>query len=130
MNRTRAAVILLLIATLMVSLPVFLTVPVRPDAKDYILIVLGWFTAKGSDAIAYLLNSTDNSARRSETMAKATDVLLDSVRGTGAPVGLGGAPPPPGAATVQVTPPATVEVQAGPAAAPRDPDEELFTPKP
>jgi hypothetical protein len=74
-TRTRSIVIFLLIATLMASLPLFLFHRVPAEAKDYVLIVLGWFTAKGSDAIAYLINSTQDSGEKNQTIHRATEAL-------------------------------------------------------
>lgn len=79
MDRLRQVVILLLIFTLMACLPIFLLIPVPERSEAFVNIIVGWFIAKGGDAIAWLLNSTEQSARRNaangEALKRATEAL-------------------------------------------------------
>jgi hypothetical protein len=77
MGATRRLVILMLVFGVLASLPMFLFVPVPGDAKDYVLPLVGFLTAKAADAIAYLLNSTETSATRNAAMAKATEAFVE-----------------------------------------------------
>lgn len=108
MNRTRATVICLLIATLMASLPTFLLMEPPAASETFLNIVLGWFIAKGSDAIAYLLGSTANSATRNEAMVRATDAMVDQVKGG---AGLLAPSPQSGTATITAAPDVDVSLR-------------------
>lgn len=79
MGATRRIVIMALVFGVLAALPMFLFVPVPVDAKDYVLPLVGFLTAKAADAIAYLLGSTETSAVRNSTMAKATEAFVDHV---------------------------------------------------
>ena len=68
MNRTRALVIYLLILTLMASIPTLMLLPIPDKAEQLLNVVLGFFIAKGGDAVAYLLNSTDGSKAKTDAM--------------------------------------------------------------
>lgn len=58
----------MLIGTLMASIPVLMLMPVPVDAADLLNLVLGFFLAKGGDAVAYLLNSTAGSNAKTDAM--------------------------------------------------------------
>lgn len=58
----------MLIGTLMLSIPILMIFNIKPDAKDMLNLVLGFFLAKGGDAVAYLLNSTAGSSQKTAAM--------------------------------------------------------------
>lgn len=70
MGFTRTAVIFMLIGTLMLSVPILMAWPIPPRAEQMLNLVLGFFLAKGGDAVAYLLNSTAGSNAK-------TDAVID-----------------------------------------------------
>ncbi len=72
MNRLRAAVILFLLMVLAASIPTLMLLPVPDKAEQLLNVVLGFFIAKGGDAVAYLLNSTEGSKAKTEAILAAS----------------------------------------------------------
>lgn len=87
MNKTRAFIIYLLILTLTGSIPLLLAVPIPDRAEQLLNVVLGFFIAKGGDAVAYLLNSTEGSKAK-------TDAMVDLARRSPPPTDPGRKFPP------------------------------------
>lgn len=68
MDSTRRTVIFMLLGTLILSLPTLLLVDVPKANETFLNIVLGWFIAKGSDAVGYLINSTQDSSVKTKAV--------------------------------------------------------------
>lgn len=79
MTRLRAFVIVVLLLTLIAAVPTLLTVPIPEDSREVLVALLGWFMAKGSDAIGYLLNSTEGSKAKNEATAAALSTATQAL---------------------------------------------------
>lgn len=130
MDRLRQTIILTLIFTLVLSLPALLAFTIPEANKTFMNILIGWFIAKGSDAVGFLLNSTDRSQAKDAalnalaTAAGAGTTTTTTTMAAGPPVvttspttDASGDPAPdpatpaPGTATVTVAAPASLDIK-------------------
>lgn len=72
MNRLRAIVIMFLLMVLAASIPTLMLLPLPEKAEQLLNVVLGFFIAKGGDAVAYLLNSTEGSKAKTDAILAAS----------------------------------------------------------
>lgn len=70
-------VIYVLIFSMLILILYLIRVKIAEGNKDILLILIGAFAAKFSDAVAFLLNSSKGSADKSETIAKLPPLPTD-----------------------------------------------------